>query len=551
MHKKRILLCSVFGPFDVNDEYGEAGNKMELFHNQVTREQGLFSYRFNHESFGLHLLAANIKADTTVLDFPQWKDFEKEIKKSYDYVGVSFIIPNLEKAIRMCHAIRQLSPKSKIILGGHGTNIPDIEQLIQHDYICRGEGVYFLRKLLDEDTNAPIRHPLLFSSFNRKVMGVPLPQDSGIIVPGVGCANKCRFCATSHFFREYSAYLKTGQEIFDICQRYEIEKGLHDFFIMDENFLKQKERALELIEIMERQNKTYAFSIFSSAETLNNLGDLDLLVRLGVQFIWLGVESKKYVFEKNEGTDFKNLVKELRRRGIAVLASAILFLEHHDKESIWDDVEFVTSLEPDYLQFMGLGPIPGTQLFADYQKEDILLPLSQVPYKKQHGQDTIWFKHPHFSLLDSRDYLKQAFLKDYQINGASLARAMRTFYNGYMYCSQSTHEHIQKRAKLFYAQLERINLFLPTAKFFSENKKTDLLLRELKKDIKQLTIKRKFSQLAHPLLIFSLAVKEWMRIKLFGDTIQPPMQRKEYQKGIEVIETRKKKQTLKLAMERS
>ena len=39
----KLLLSSVFGPYGVNDEYGEKENKMELFHNQVTREQGIFS----------------------------------------------------------------------------------------------------------------------------------------------------------------------------------------------------------------------------------------------------------------------------------------------------------------------------------------------------------------------------------------------------------------------------------------------------------------------------------------------------------------------------
>jgi hypothetical protein len=43
---------------------------VELFHNQVTREQGIFSYRFNHRSQGLYFFAENIDIPTTVLDFP-------------------------------------------------------------------------------------------------------------------------------------------------------------------------------------------------------------------------------------------------------------------------------------------------------------------------------------------------------------------------------------------------------------------------------------------------------------------------------------------------
>ena len=51
-----------------------------------------------------------------------------------------------------------------------------------------------------------------------------------------------------------------------------------DFGVLDENFLKMKPRALELLEGMERRDKRYTFGIFSSAETLRALGDLDLLV---------------------------------------------------------------------------------------------------------------------------------------------------------------------------------------------------------------------------------------------------------------------------------
>jgi len=56
----KLLLTSVFGPYAVDDEYGRKENRMELFHNQVTRGQGIFSYRFNHASFGLYFLAESI-----------------------------------------------------------------------------------------------------------------------------------------------------------------------------------------------------------------------------------------------------------------------------------------------------------------------------------------------------------------------------------------------------------------------------------------------------------------------------------------------------------
>jgi hypothetical protein len=91
-HCMELLLTSVFGPYAVGDEYGVKENKIELFHNQVTREQGIFSYRFNHRSRGLYFLAENIDIPATVLDFPSLMRFKHELKKGYDYIGISRLI---------------------------------------------------------------------------------------------------------------------------------------------------------------------------------------------------------------------------------------------------------------------------------------------------------------------------------------------------------------------------------------------------------------------------------------------------------------------------
>ena len=65
----RVLLSSVFGPYAQDDEFGSRKiNPMELYHNQVTREQGPFSLRMFHRSWGLLLIQENLSAPVTVLD---------------------------------------------------------------------------------------------------------------------------------------------------------------------------------------------------------------------------------------------------------------------------------------------------------------------------------------------------------------------------------------------------------------------------------------------------------------------------------------------------
>lgn len=478
----KLLLSSVFGPYAVDDAFGRKDNKMELFDNQITREQGIFSYRFNHASFGLYFMAENIVTPTTVLDFPSLKRFIKEIKSGgYTHVGISFIVPNFKKAKHMAELVRQHAPHTKIILGGHGTALDDIETQIPCDHVCRGEGVRFLRQLFSEPLETPYRHPLVYSSMNRKVMGVPLPQESGVLIPGVGCPNRCRFCATAHYFGDYIPFLSTGQEIFDVCERYEEELGVTDFGVLDENFLKQKDRMVELLALMESKDKEWTFSIFSSAETLVSLENYDMLARLGVKVIWIGVESQKETYEKNRGVNFKTLFFELQQRGICILASTIAFLEHHDKETIWEDLDYAIGLRPDYLQFMELGPMPGTALYRAYEAEGKL--LKELPHEENHGQGKIWFTHPNFTREESEEYLQRAFEKDYEVNGASFLRMIETSLRGYDYMRNHPLPLLQRRAKETRAELSKIRSFLFSAGRFSQNQGTDRLLRRVRGSI--------------------------------------------------------------------
>jgi radical SAM superfamily enzyme YgiQ (UPF0313 family) len=427
----RLLLCGVYKPFGIKDETTEPLCTMELLNNQVTREQGIHSPRSSNPSFALYLMAENIQVPVTVLDFPSWDEFKKEIDAgTYTHVGISFIIPNVLKAKRMAEYIRHRSPRTKILLGGHGTAIPELRDIVACDEICHGEGVTWLRRYFSEEVDRPIIHPTLPSAINQYIYGAPILGKAGIIIPGVGCQNSCRFCATSHKFdRQYTPFLRTGQDVFEACRKAEEELGVDDYGLMDENFCKEPQRARDLLELMEKHGKPYSFSTFSSAEAITKLGT-DFLLRLGVNFIWIGVESKANLFEKTRGIDLNKLIANLQDHGISVLASSILFLEHHDKETIHEDIDWAIGLESDFLQFMELGPSPGTRLYQDYEAEGKM--VTGIPWAKKHGQDEIWFNHPHFSLPETANYLREAFIKKYHTHGPSVLNMALTAIKGYI-----------------------------------------------------------------------------------------------------------------------
>ncbi|MBI4678848.1 MAG: radical SAM protein [Elusimicrobia bacterium] len=521
--RPRLLLSSVFGPYGVDDQYGRRENIMELSHNQVTREQGLFSPRVHNESYCLHLLAQNVDVPSTVLDFPSEQRFVKELKKGYDYLGISFIMPNFVKAKRMAELARRHAPGTKIILGGHGTAIDGVESAIPCDHICRGDGVGFLRGLFGPAVTAPIRHPMMEASFNRYVMGIPIDGRvrAAVVLSGVGCVNGCRFCCTSHFFdKRYIPFLDTGKETFDLCRKLEAAMGITDFSVMDENFLKHETRARDLLALMEKHGKPYTFSLFSSAEVVRKVG-LGFLQRLGVEFLWMGVESKRALFEKNRGADFVSLVRDLRGQGINVLTSGILFLEHHDKASIHEDIDFMVSLDADFVQFMQLGPAPGTQLYFDYRDSGKL--IQGVPYEEWHGQGRIWFRHPHFTPAESEDYLRKAFQKDFAVNGPSILRMADTVLRGARATAGATDPFLKLRHQVRRRHALRHYPLLGPLVTFAPNARAKQLACRVLEDYRRFFGPPSLGTRLKSAAAHVLMVKEMIREKLVaGNLRQPP-----------------------------
>ena len=458
----------MFGPFGVDDEFGRKENVMELFHNQVTKAQGIASLRFHHRSFGLYFLAENIKAPVTLLDFPSRERFIAELRRQrYDAIGISSIAPNLVKAREMARLVREIQPQAELILGGHVAAVENIEQLVDCDHVVRGEGLQWLRRYLGEDVNAPIRHPIMPSAEHKRVFGVPAPGVCGLLIPGVGCVNGCRFCATSHFFdRKYTHYFSSGEALYAEACRLADALGTHEFFVMDENFLKDAKRAHELLDCMQRDDRLLQFLVFSSAETIENFG-VENLARLGIEFLWLGAESKHETYVKNSGRDLRGLVRQLRDHGINVLVSGILFLEHHTPENIDEDIQYLIDLEGVYTQFMMFTPMPQTRLYQEYREQGLI--DFELPYEEWHGQHVLNFHHPHFSKADSTRVLQSAFQMEFDQLSSSMYRMFDTAMRGYRTLSAAADPWLRRRGEQMREFVQQYRLMAPTMRRFAHN----------------------------------------------------------------------------------
>lgn len=527
----RVLLSSVFGPYAQDDQFGSrAINPMELYHNQVTRAQGSFSLRMFHRSWGIMLIQENISAPCTVMDFPTRAAFARELAANhYDIVGISAIIVNVGKVKEMCRIAREVSPHSIIVVGGHVTAIPGLESMIDADHIVRGEGISWMRRFLDEDECAPIRHPAIVSGMRTRIMGVRLPQRKGgtaaTLIPSVGCPMGCNFCTTSAFFGgkgKFVNFYENGDELFEVMCEIESKLKVQSFFVMDENFLLYRKRAMRLLERMKEAGKSWELSVFSSANAIRKYS-MQELVELGVSWIWMGLESAKSNYGKLKGADTKQLTRELSENGIRVQGSTIIGLEHHTPENIAEEIQHAVDYQTDFHQFMLYTPVPGTALHKQMEEQGRL--LTEVDPADVHGQFKFNFRHAAISRDDSKVFLDSAFRRDFECNGPSLYRMCRTILLGWQrykdYPDARVRERFAREAKKL-SSAYNAALWVMEREFRKINQSVSEQIHSLRMEVEKEfpVLARLTATLLGPVLLWS-ARREERRLTA-GHTYEPP-----------------------------
>jgi len=221
---KRILFTNPYGPYDL--EWGE--NQYDILESRLQRGQGPFTLKSHSHCLALNLIAENINAQSTVMEYPHIEDFEEELRKGYDYLGIQLISVTIYKVARMIRIAREISPQTKIVIGGYGIlNLydpppgetgGDAEYILKEaDYLCEEDGVRFMRKILGDE---PVDRPMTQKYLPRGSAHYPgfegfADRSMGMALVALGCPNGCEFCCTSAMFKKKKIYVATPEETFE------------------------------------------------------------------------------------------------------------------------------------------------------------------------------------------------------------------------------------------------------------------------------------------------------------------------------------------------
>lgn len=452
----RVLLTTIPRPLGVTTDTCTPNIQAEVFHAQVTRAQGVFSIRAQCLGWGLDFIAANLETPTTVLHYPTRRRFCRELRRGYDYIGIGFVVCTFPKAVEMCRWVREVAPQSKIVLGGYGTVLHECDGLA--DYVCREEGVGFLKRLLGEPPVQQFVIPKITRSL--KVLSVTTRPEA-VLPTGLGCSRGCDFCCTSHFFhRRTVPLLRTGEEIHEAMRAVDIPgSARRTISVIDEDFLADRRRIDPMIRLNGQVlDRPILFSCLTSLKSLTQY-TTDELLAMGLSGVWVGIESRRADYPKLRHVDPPAQIAELRRVGISTLTSWIIGYDWHDAQTIEEDFQYLLSLKPTFSQAMIYSPCPQTPLYQRLRDEGRLL---DIPLKYHDGFHAL-FKHPHFSSEQLERLVLEFFRREYEALGPSVCRVLDAQLQGFQALRERSGPLLRRRAEACRDMALEIYPLLPTA----------------------------------------------------------------------------------------
>jgi len=479
----KVLLTTVCRP--LGPQCGDATSVgYELLYRQVTRAQGIFSPRTVNVQFSLEYIAENLEAPTVVLQYPSRREFIRELKKGYDYVGISFLMAIFHKVKTMAELVRRYAPNTKIVLGGYGTVLSDEELRPYADFICREEGVGYMRRLLGEPAiPMPYKQPLIVS--NLKVFGWRV-SGTGKIFAGLGCPNGCDFCCTSHFFkRKHIKLLPHGRDIYRVIERYREQDPDLVYLIIDEDFLLNKKRAMQFRDAVIEGGKTLSIFAFSSIKALSQY-TVEEILEMGIDGFWIGYEGTRSGYAKQQGRPVEEILTEFRAHGITILTSMIIGFDYQTPAIIAQELDGLMKLKPALGQYLIYGPVPGTPFNERVRNENLMhekyVADPALMYRRADGFTTM-MKHPTLSPTQIEDLQRWCFDEDFQRLGPSIFRVLEGRFLGYQKLKNSANPLLRQKAEIYADDLRCAYPVFLAGRLFGPNPAIRRWIGELEKQI--------------------------------------------------------------------
>jgi anti-anti-sigma regulatory factor len=244
---------------------------------------------------------------------------------------------------------------------------------------------------------------------------------------------------------------------------------------------------------------------------------------MGIQTLWVGVESREAPYAKLKGFDVKKIFDTLHAHGINTLASLILGHDFHTVEKVWEDFEYLMSMKPTLSQFLIMGPTCNTPLFERLQKEGRLL---DVPYPHYDGFH-LMFSHPNISKEKMEQLILEVYDEEFKRLGPSAVRFVERHLLGYLRFKDSIDPLLRKRAEQYRDSCVKALPLFPAAIRYAPTEAVAAKARDIKQAIIQHIGRGGVKQRIEAMIVPALTLTAKLRLT-YGDYPQPVLCKTEY-----------------------
>jgi anaerobic magnesium-protoporphyrin IX monomethyl ester cyclase len=330
-----------------------------------------------------------------------------------DIVGISAVVTNARNALNVANQIKQILPKSFVVLGGPYPSMIKTKLLVKHtevDAIIVGEAETSfpeLVKQLQYKKKLDIVRGLIFRRDN-KITVNPLPkpilsldqipyparkelemglygENAGTIFTSRGCPQQCTFCSRSVFGRRWRGH--SPEYVLKEIKQLMNEVGVSTLSVLDDNFTVDLERAERILDgIIAKKWKLAIY--FWNGMRVDHVSKqlLTKLKKAGCTAINFGVESVDPHVMKSikKGVNLEQIERGIKlTREFGIKANAFLMLGNQGDTSKTADkiIEFVEKVHVDGVHLSMATPLLGTKFWdwvetngrwLDYDHEELL-----------------------------------------------------------------------------------------------------------------------------------------------------------------------------------
>jgi len=480
---KRVLLSTPITPYPMQPWHD---TPTDIMRQRFFKGQGIFTSEAHMHLVGPFIIAQNISAPAVVLDHPTMENWIEEVKKGYDYVGISALTPSLENVFAMCRVVRKYSPKSEIILGSFaaqsvGAYYPETEWKKLADHIALGDGVRWFREILGDDTGAPVRQHFLPKCAMGMVRWLDRwpSGDTSPLIAAVGCDRGCDFCTTTTHFGGKRHTLVTPEQVKNEMKMWQVrEPGTH-FIIyeedQDKDFVNEVGRLLR--EDPDIDLSQFFITILISINTLSMYDDLDELAHNGIGSCFIGLESK---FAPDEGYgkragDAKEILHGLHARGIGSMVGWMAGFDFHTRDILEEDFQYLLACEPTTAQLTRVTPYPGTPLYNRLKEEGRVKPFKWEDVSFYGGG----MIHKHLYEHEIMEFIRNGDERLLQTCGPTFVRGMKNTFDAYERFKEYDDKHFQQIAKRHQQRLYEAYAMFAALDRFAPNGRIRKMVKEL------------------------------------------------------------------------